>query len=64
MNALVPFPDTEKYAHAIKASKAVRWDIDRDVIRGRSFDLSRSTCPMDFLWFRTSRASRRAKSGW
>ena len=45
MNALVPFPDTEKYAHAIKASKAVRWDIDKDVIRGRTFDLSRKYLP-------------------
>ena len=32
MNALAPYPNSERYAHAIKASKAVRWDIDTDVI--------------------------------
>ena len=31
MNAL--FPYTEKYLRCIKASKAVRWDIDNDVIK-------------------------------
>jgi hypothetical protein len=45
VNALVKFPDTERYAHAIKASKAVRWDIDKDVIRGRSFDLEHKFLP-------------------
>jgi len=45
VNALVQFPDTEKYARAIRASKAVRWDIDQDVIRGRSFDLSKKYLP-------------------
>ena len=45
MNALAPFPDTERYAHCIKASKAVRWYIDADVIKGRSFDLNRKYLP-------------------
>lgn len=36
---------TETYARAIKASKRIRWDIDRDVIRGRAFDLSRPFLP-------------------
>lgn len=45
MNALARHPDTERYAHCIKASKAVRWDIDADVIKGRSFDLSRKYLP-------------------
>jgi hypothetical protein len=45
MNAMIPMSDTEKYARTIKASKAVRWDIDADVIRGRSFDLSTSYLP-------------------
>ena len=31
--------DTPRYAKTIAASKRVRWDIDGDVIRGRSFDL-------------------------
>ena len=32
MDTLVQFPDTDRYAHCIKASKATHWDIDRDVI--------------------------------
>jgi hypothetical protein len=45
MNAMARYPDTERYAHCIKASKAVRWDIEADVIKGRSFDLSRKYLP-------------------
>jgi hypothetical protein len=33
------------YARIIKASKRVRWDIDADVIRGRSFDFSQKFLP-------------------
>lgn len=32
--------DTERYARCINASKRVRWDIDVDVIRGRSLETS------------------------
>ena len=45
MDTLVRFPDTERYAHCIKASKATHWEIDRDVIKGRAFDLSRKYLP-------------------
>ncbi len=45
MDTLARFPDTERYAHCIKASKATRWDIDADVIRGRGFDLARKYLP-------------------
>ena len=55
MNAIVPnsivpqsmasSPDTARYARAIAASKAVRWDIDKDVIRGRSFDVAKKYLP-------------------
>jgi hypothetical protein len=38
-------PVTQRYAKAIQASKRVRWDIDRDVIRGRPFDFSRKFLP-------------------
>src|SRR5262249_14327975 len=38
MNAIVPLSDSARYARTIAASKAVRWDIDKDVIRGRRFD--------------------------
>jgi len=34
-----------RYAVAIDASKRVRWEIDRDVIRGREFDFSRKFLP-------------------
>lgn len=36
---------TEKYARCINASKRVRWDIDKDVIRGRDFELSDKFLP-------------------
>jgi hypothetical protein len=36
---------TERYAKCIDVSKRVRWDIDRDVIRGRRFDFSRKFLP-------------------
>jgi hypothetical protein len=45
MNAIVPLADTAKYARAIVASKAVRWDIDKDVIRGRRFDVAKKYLP-------------------
>ena len=45
MNAAIAIPDTELYARSIAASKAARWDIDADVIRGRNFDLSRQFLP-------------------
>jgi hypothetical protein len=34
-----------RYAKCIEASKRVRWDIDKDVIRGRDFDFSRKFLP-------------------
>ena len=30
--------DVDRYAKCIEVSKRVRWDIDKDVIRGRNFD--------------------------
>ena len=45
MNALVKFPDTERYAHCVQASKAARWDIEVDVIRGRSLNLAHKYLP-------------------
>jgi len=45
MNALVQFPNTDKYARCVKASKAVRWDIEADVIRGRNFELTKKFMP-------------------
>jgi hypothetical protein len=37
--------ESARYARIIKASKRVRWDIDADVIRGRSFDFSQKFLP-------------------
>ena len=34
-----------RYARCIEASKRIRWDIDRDVIRGRTFDLGHKFLP-------------------
>ena len=54
---------TEQYAKCIEASKRIRWDIDRDVIRGRHFDFSKKFLPdglskvneLDFLDAREKR---------
>ena len=37
--------DTARYAKCIEVSKRIRWDIDRDVIRGRRFDFSKKFLP-------------------
>jgi hypothetical protein len=36
---------TERYAKCIEVSKRMRWDIDRDVIRGRKFDTAKKYLP-------------------
>ncbi|MFO1162402.1 MAG: hypothetical protein U1E60_26440 [Reyranellaceae bacterium] len=38
MTAMTTIIDHDRYTRCISASKRVRWDIDRDVIRGRRFD--------------------------
>jgi hypothetical protein len=45
MQATVEDVATDRYARCISASKRVRWDIDEDVIRGRSFDRSQKYLP-------------------
>ena len=45
MDTAIPTPASARYAKCIEASKRVRWDIDRDVIRGRQFDLARKFLP-------------------
>src|SRR5262245_51352175 len=37
--------NTRRYAKCIEVSKRVRWDIDRDLIRGRMFDFSKKFLP-------------------
>src|SRR5262245_18482075 len=36
---------SDRYAKTIEVSKRIRWDIDRDVIRGRKFDISKKFLP-------------------
>ena len=38
-------PTTQRYAKCIETSKRIRWDIDRDVIRGRPFDFDKKFMP-------------------
>ncbi|HUI99132.1 MAG TPA: hypothetical protein VLY46_02800 [Usitatibacter sp.] len=38
-------PNTMRYAKCIENSKRIRWDIDRDVIRGRELDFKRKFLP-------------------
>jgi hypothetical protein len=58
----VPNPSA-RYARCIKVSKHVRWDIDRDVIRGRNYDYDRTFLPsglsqVDKLEFLTAAEKR------
>jgi hypothetical protein len=46
MNEVAAFEvDSRRYAKCIEVSKRVRWDIDRDLIRGRQFDFSKKFLP-------------------
>jgi P-aminobenzoate N-oxygenase AurF len=54
---------TERYAKVIEVSKRVRWEIERDVIRGRSFDYGKTFLPaglslVDELGFMSSADQR------
>ena len=45
MDTAIQAPAVARYAKCIEASKKVRWEIDRDVIRGRKFDFSKKFLP-------------------
>jgi hypothetical protein len=45
MQAAQQAAETSRYAKCIEVSKRIRWDIDRDVIRGRTFDYSKKFLP-------------------
>ena len=45
MQAAPQHLDTRRYAKCVEISKRIRWDIDRDVIRGREFDYSKKFLP-------------------
>lgn len=38
-------PMTQRYAKVVETSKRIRWDIDKDVLRGRALDFSRKFMP-------------------
>ncbi len=55
--------DSARYAKCVEVSKRVRWDIDRDVIRGRTFDFAKRFLPdglskVDRLTFLTANEQR------
>jgi len=55
--------DSARYARCVANSKRIRWEIDRDVIRGRSLDFSKRFLPdglsrVDRLDFLTAREQR------
>lgn len=45
MQAVSLSADTQRYARCIAASRRIRWDIDQDVIRGRTLDLAHKFLP-------------------
>ena len=45
MPTVTDTPATSRYAKTIEVSKRVRWEIERDVIRGRDFDYARPFLP-------------------
>jgi hypothetical protein len=45
MKTAVQDIDVDRYARCVEASKRVRWEIDRDVIRGRVLDFSKKFLP-------------------
>ena len=44
-HALQHTTDSSRYAKCIEVSKRIRWDTDRDVIRGRQFDFTKKFLP-------------------
>ena len=40
-----PRVDSARYAKVVEVSKRIAWDVDRDVIRGRSFDFAKRFLP-------------------
>ena len=45
MNAISRISDADRYARCVETSKRVRWDIDKDIIRGRRFDAADKFLP-------------------
>jgi hypothetical protein len=45
MNVISKKSDADRYARCVETSKRVRWDIDKDIIRGRRFDAADKFLP-------------------
>ena len=45
MNAIAKISASDRYERCVQTSKRVRWDIDKDVIRGRRFDAGHKFLP-------------------
>jgi len=45
MQAAMPTAESKRYAKAVEVSKRIRWDIERDVIKGRTFDFTKKFLP-------------------
>jgi hypothetical protein len=45
VSAVQPIDENDRYSRSIQASKRIRWDIDRDVIRGRLLDRRQKYLP-------------------
>ena len=45
MEVITTDPDSTRYERCIEVSKRIRWDTDRDLIRGRTFDFGRKFLP-------------------
>ena len=45
MQVAIPTAETKRYAKTVEVSKRIRWDIDRDVIKGREFDFTKKFLP-------------------
>lgn len=45
MNAVLKSELPGRYAHCIEVSKRIRWEIERDVLKGRAFDFTREFLP-------------------
>ncbi len=45
MQTVMTTPESKRYAKCVEVSKRVRWDIDRDVIKGRAFDFTKKFLP-------------------
>ncbi len=45
MTAIATLDNSERYARSVQASKRVRWEVEKDVIRGRRFDTTHKFLP-------------------